>query len=252
MSHDLATFLAAIVASIVAGAVNAIAGGGSLITFPTLVGLGLPPVVANVTNTVALCPGYFGATIAQKKDLEGQGKRAAMLLPVAALGGVGGALLLLYTDEKIFAQLVPFLLLFAALLVGVQTRVRKWLFGHDDTKHRAEAWALLPVAAASVYGGYFGAGLGVITLAALGIVLADSLTRINALKQALSLFVNVAAAALFVFSDKVDWPICGVMFAGALVGGMIGGKVASKVPAHVLRACVVVLGVTLAIVYFVK
>lgn len=251
--QDAWIYAAAGGAAIVAGAVNAIAGGGSLITFPTLVAVGLPPVVANVTNTVALCPGYFGAALAQKRDLAGQGRRAALLLPFAALGGLGGALLLLHTGEATFERAVPFLLLFAAILVGLQTRVRRWLFGHDEhTRERADGWAIVPVTLGAVYGGYFGAGLGVITLAALGIVLADSFTRLNALKQALSLTINVAAAGFFVFSDRVDWPICGVMFAGALVGGVIGGKLASRVPAGVLRTCVVVLGVTLSIVYFVK
>jgi len=238
-------------AAIAAGAINAVAGGGSLITFPTLVAVGLPPVTASITNTVALCPGYLGATLAQRRDLAGQGKRAAVLLPVGALGGVAGAFLLLHTDEGAFDVAVPFLLLFAALLVGAQDKIRSLLFGREHA-HHAEGWAILPVALAGIYGGYFGAGMGVMILAALGIVLADRLLRINALKQCISLFVNVAAASVFVFSGRIDWPVAGVMFVSALAGGLIGGKLAAKLPANWLRWLVVVLGVALSIVYFAR
>jgi uncharacterized protein len=125
------------------------------------------------------------------------------------------------------------------------------LFGHEKVQ-RSEALGMLPVALAGIYGGYFGAGMGVMILAALGIVLVDNLLRINALKQCVSLFVNVAAAGVFVFSGRIDWPVAGVMFVCALAGGLIGGKVAAKLPAKWLRWLVVVLGVSLSIVYFVR
>jgi uncharacterized membrane protein YfcA len=237
-------------AAFAAGVVNAIAGGGSLITFPVLVAVGLPHVVASLTNTVALCPGYFGATIAQRKDLEGQRGRMLRVLPWGALGGVVGALLLLFTDERAFEVVVPFLILFAAALLAFQDRLRGWLMAR--TKHGAEGWAVLPVALGAVYGGYFGAGLGVIVLAALAVVLADSLTRINALKQSVSLAVNVAAAGVFLVSGRVDWPIAGVMLVCSLAGGALGGMIASKIPASVLRWLVVTVAVVVAIVYFVQ
>jgi uncharacterized protein len=238
-------------AALAAGAINAVAGGGSLITFPTLVAVGLPPVLASITNTVALCPGYLGATLAQRHDLAGQGKRASLLLPVGALGGVGGALLLLETDPSAFDIAVPFLLLFAAILVGAQNKIRGLLFGRGRSA-RADAWAILPVLLAGIYGGYFGAGMGVMILAALGIVLSENLLRINALKQLVSLTVNVSAAIVYMFIGDIDWPVAGVMFAAALAGGMLGGKLAVKVPASYLRWLVVVLGVALSIVYFAK
>ena len=238
-------------AAIAAGAINAVAGGGSLITFPTLVAVGLSPVTASITNTVALCPGYLGATLAQRKDLAGQRKRTAMLLPVAAAGGVAGAFLLLNTDESAFDVAVPFLLLFAAILVGAQDKIRQLLFGRERP-HHAEPWAMLPVVLAGIYGGYFGAGMGVMILAALGIVLVDNLVRINALKQLVSLVVNVAAALVFVWVGRVDWPVAGVMFVCALAGGLVGGRVARHLPANWLRRLVVVLGVTLSIVYFIR
>ena len=244
-------YIAVAAAAVAGGAVNAIAGGGSLITFPTLVAVGLPPVIANITNTVALCPGYLGAVLAQRKDLAGQRRRALFVLPVATLGGIGGALLLLHTEPRAFDIAVPFLLLFAALLVGAQGTLRTLLARRDARPH-GEVWTIAPVALAATYGGYFGAGMGVMVLAALGIVLADSLVRINALKQAMSLCVNVAAATVFVFSADVAWPVAGVMFVGALVGGVVGGKLARKLPARWLRVAIVLLGLALSAVYFAR
>ena len=237
--------------SLLAGAINAVAGGGSLITFPTLVALGLPAVTASVTNTVAMCPGYLGATIAQRRDLAGQGKRAASLLPVGAVGGAAGAVLLLSTGEGSFNVIVPFLLLFAALLVAAQDKLRAWIVSRDHGA-RAEALAAVPIAAAAVYGGYFGAGMGVIVLAALGVVLADTLLRINALKQMVSLCVNASAAIVFLIWGPINWPIAGVMMAGSLAGGALGGVLARHVPAIVLRGLVVAIGVTVSIIYFTR
>src|SRR5436190_5003256 len=226
----VASMIYVALAAIAAGAINAVAGGGSLITFPTLVAVGLPPVTASITNTVALCPGYLGATIAQRHDLAAQGKRAVMLLPVAAVGGIAGAILLLSTDEGAFDFAVPFLLLFAAVLVGAQDKIRSLMFDRVKVP-RAEALAMIPVLAAGVYGGYFGAGMGVMILAALGIVLTDSILRINALKQCVSLVVNIAAASVFMFSGRIQWQVAGVMFVCALAGGLLGGKLAAKLPA---------------------
>ncbi len=238
-------------AAFAGGAVNAIAGGGSLITLPALLAVGLSPIVASLTNTVALCPGYLGATLAQRRDLVGQRGRMWRTLPWAALGGIAGALLLLYTDESAFDFVVPFLILFAAGLLAVQDRLRTWLFARASSG-LSESWAAVPVALAAIYGGYFGAGMGVMILGALGVVIVDSLTRINALKQTVSLSANAAAAAVFVVSGRVDWPIAGVMLLCALAGGAVGGVVASRIPPAVLRWAVVTLGVIVAAVYFVK
>ena len=258
---DMSSLLAVAGAAFAAGAVNAIAGGGSLITFPTLVAVGLSPVTASITNTVALCPGYLGATLSQRRDLAGQRRRAALLLPVSAVGGLAGGLLLLRTDDRAFDAIVPYLILIAALLVGVQDPLRARLFRGDRAAGGAsapgaggarEAWAVLPVALAGVYGGYFGAGMGVMILAALGVVLADTLIRINALKKVVSLVVNVTAAGLFLGSGRIDWSLAGVMAGAALAGGAVGGRVASRIPARALRRLIVVFGVALAIVYFVR
>ncbi len=243
------------VAAVAAGAVNALAGGGTLITFPMLTAVGVPAVAANVTNTVALCPGYLGATLAQMKDLRDQKRRLLLLLPASIIGGLAGGVLLLNTGEKLFRDLVPFLILLASALLAVQDPVRAWLLRRAEKRGAAmpsEKWAALPAGLAAVYGGYFGAGLSVIVLAVLGLTLDDSLTRLNALKQAISFSVNVAAAVFFLFSGKVVWTAVLVMAVGALVGGALGGRLAGRIQATTLRRIVVLIGVTVAVIYLVR
>jgi hypothetical protein len=232
-------------AAVAAGCINAIAGGGTLISFPALVALGIPEVTANITNTVALCPGYLGGALAQRKDLTGQGRRLWILLPAGIAGGIIGAILLLFISGDVFRVLVPFLILLAVALLAVQNRVRNWLRERsariggtrgDDRK------AILPLGLAAVYGGYFGAGLSVIVLSVLGLVFDDSLTRLNALKQCLSLVINVAATIFFLFSGMVLWPVVLVMAVGALAGGAIGGRVAGCINPDLLRWTVVTIG----------
>jgi uncharacterized membrane protein YfcA len=244
-----------ITASMAAGAVNALAGGGTLITFPTLVALGIPPIAANVTNTVALVPGYFGATLSQIKDMRGQEKRLIFLLPAGALGGVIGGLLLLNTGEKVFGELIPFLLLLASILLAVQDPLRSWIqrrISSGGSKSVPEAWTAAAICAAGVYGGYFGAGLSVIVLAVLGLSSDESLTRLNAIKQAIAFSINITAALLFVFSGMVVWSTALLMAVGALVGGALGGKLAGRIKPAVLRWLVVTIGVIIAIVYFIR
>ncbi len=242
-------------AAVAAGMINALAGGGTLITFPMLVAVGMPAVAANVTNTVALSPGYLGATFAQRKDLTGQRQRLLMLMPMAALGGILGGVLLLNTGEKLFRDLVPYLILLASGLLAVQDPVRAWLLRRSKERGSgpsSEVWTTLPVGLAAIYGGYFGAGLSVIVLAVLGLVLDDSLTRLNALKQAISFSVNIAAALFFVFSGQVDWSAALVMAVGALAGGVLGGRLAGRIKPSTLRMLVVVIGVIVAIIYLVR
>src|SRR5687768_12611751 len=172
--------LLAALAAVAAGAVNALAGGGTLITFPILIFLGIPAVTANVTNTVALCPGYFGGTLAQWNDLRGQKNRLWLIIPAGIVGGVLGGFLLLQTGEKLFRELVPYLILLASALLAIQDPVRAWLMrrlAEGESSAGTETFAWLPVGLASVYGGYFGAGLSVIVLASLGVTLEDTLTR---------------------------------------------------------------------------
>ena len=242
-------------AAVAAGAVNALAGGGTLITFPTLTFVGLPAVASNVTNTVALLPGYIGGTIAQSKDIKGQESRLWYLIPAGLIGGALGGFLLLHTGEKLFRGLIPWLILAASVLLAIQDPVRAWLTRRAKERAGApthEKWSALPVGLAAIYGGYFGAGLSVIILAALGLTFDDSLTRLNAIKQLISFSANVAAAVFFVFSGQVVWIAALVMAVGALIGGVLGGRLAGRVKPATLRWIVVVIGVIVSIIYFVR
>jgi uncharacterized membrane protein YfcA len=245
-----------------AGAINALAGGGTLITFPVLLAIGVPAVSANVTNTVALLPGYIGGTVALRHDLRGQRRRLLRLLPASVIGGVLGGVLLLASGEKLFRDLVPWLILGASLLLAVQTPLRRWLqqrrageqaavFAENGTpEHGAsERGAIVPMGLAAIYGGYFGAGLGVITLAVLGLVVNDSLTRLNAIKQLISFAINLAAAVFFLFSGHVIWPIVFVMAGAALLGGNIGGRFAGSIKPDTLRLVVVIIGIAIGLIY---
>ncbi|WML90482.1 sulfite exporter TauE/SafE family protein [Thiothrix lacustris] len=252
---DWIAYLLAAFAALAAGAINALAGGGTLITFPTLIALGIPPIAANITSTVSLCPGYFGATLAQLNDIRSQSQRLWLVLPAAISGGVLGGILLLNTNEKVFQSLVPFLILSAALLLAVQAPLRGWL-NRRLQAHSAQGiptvWVVPLILLAAVYGGYFGAGLSVIVLAALALILDDSLTRLNALKQAVAFGVNIATAVFFLFSGKVVWSLALVMAIGALIGGVLGGKLASSINPTTLRWLVVSIGILVAVVYWIK
>jgi uncharacterized membrane protein YfcA len=241
---DFLTMAGLFAAALAAGGFNALAGGGSIFTFPVLLAAGVPPVTANVTNTVALCPGYVGGVFAQRHDLAGQARRMALLLPVAAFGGIGGALLLTLTSDRTFMALVPVLVLAACLLLALQERIRRAL--SRGSTRIALGWAIIPVFIAALYGGYFGAALSVMFLAMIGLALEDNLTRLNALKQAMSLSTNVAAAAYFAASTRVDWPAAAIMAVGALVGGAAGGRLAGALRPSLLRLIVIVIGVLLA------
>lgn len=243
-------------AALAAGFVNALAGGGTLITFPALTAVGIPAVAANVTNTVALCPGYLGAVLAQWKEIKAQKKRLLLFVPAGILGGVLGGALLLLSGEKIFAEIVPFLILFACAMLAVADPIRTWVTrrieARGQTVNPSDALAIFPVLLASTYGGYFGAGASIIILAVLGLVITDTLTNLNALKQAISFSINVAAAIFFLFSGQVVWWAALVMSVFALLGGMLGGKLAGKVKPKVLRWLVVGIGTLVAIIYLIK
>ena len=230
-------------AGLAGGAVNAIAGGGSLITFPALCALGVPPLVANMTNAVAMCPGYLGATFAQRRELAGQGARAARVIPIGVAGGVAGALLLRATGETAFEIAVPFLLVLAAGLLALQGRLR-------TSRHTALGY--LPITLAAIYAGYFGAGTGVIILAGLGLAFEDTLVRLNALKQTISAASNIVAGIVFVVGSTIDWRAAGALAAGSLAGGVLGGAIASRVSAKLLRIAVIAIALAVAAYYFAR
>jgi len=239
-------------AGFAAGVINAVAGGGTLVSFPTLVALGVPTVNANITNTVALVPGYLGGAVAQRRELADYAAHLRTLLGVAAVGGVIGSILLIISPEDLFSDLVPWLILLACALLasgewmkGVLARRR---LARGEAHHHTGGLPLyVGVAVAAVYGGYFGAGLGIMLLAILGLTLDDPLPRVNSLKSALSLVINLLAAAFFVFSGKVEWGYAAVMAVTSLLGGNAGGRVATRLPPNAMRVIVVTFGVVVAL-----
>jgi uncharacterized membrane protein YfcA len=246
----LGELLLLFLAAIGAGAVNALAGGGSILTFPALVAAGVPPLAANVTNTVALLPGYIGGALAQARDLAGQRRRLALLGPAALAGGALGGLLILASSARLFTAIVPYLLIGGCAVLAAQDRVRARL----TARHGALGlgWALGPVVIAAVYGGYFGAGLSVIFLAVLGLTLVDDLIRLNALKQMLALAANLGAVAVLARSALVAWDAAAVMAAGALAGGALGGRLARLVRPATLRMLVIAIGLGVAILFLIR
>ena len=252
-SLDASQHALAAVAALGAGAVNAMAGGGTLISFPALVALGVGRVEANITNTVALCTGYFGGAVAQRDELRGERTRLTRLCVAAGLGGLTGSILLVVTGEAAFKRLVPWLILLACALLGGQQWIRKLLrLGLAEHGDRPPAVTLGATYLVSIYGGYFGAGLGIMLLAVLGLLFGDGLKRLNALKQALALVINVVAAAFFSFSGHVLWTVAAVMAPASLLGGVVGGKLVGHIKPTALRAVVVSYGTVLALWYLVR
>jgi len=245
-----AAFLAG--AGFLAGGTNAVAGGGSLIVFPALVATGLGTLAANVTNSVALWPGYIGGVIGFRAELAGQRPRVAALAALAVAGGVVGCVLLLATPASAFDIVVPFLVLFASLLLGAQPRIAAAL-GRPSADHRDARRVLYPaIGLAAVYGGYFGGALGVILVGTLALTVQDSLRRLNALKAVLSLVVATVTVAMFGLFGPVDWAAVGVVAPAALLGGLAGARVARRLDDRVLRWCVVGFGIVVAVVLFVR
>jgi uncharacterized protein len=235
-------FVAAV--AVLAGAINAVAGGGSLVLFPALLAVGLPPVAANVTNTTAVWPGYLGTAWGYRSELRGQRTAVLALGGTGLLGAAAGAALLLGTDEALFDAVVPFLVLGAALLLAVQAQVGRLVQGLPGSSGRLRSPLLhLAVFLAAGYGGYFGGALGVILLAVLAVFLVgDSLQRVNALRSALSLVINTVALVAFAVYGPVDWTAVAVAAPGALAGGYLGARVARRLSATALRWTVVVFG----------
>lgn len=236
------------VAGLLAGVINAVAGGGSLLSFPALIYVGLPPLTANVSNSVGVWPGYLGTTLGYREELEGQRRRIVVLALPALLGGGTGAVLLLTTPPSVFERVVPVLVIGASLLLAVQTLVTRWVQGLPGSAgaHRSP---LLHVALflAALYGGYFGGALGVILLAVLAVFLTEHLQRLNALKSVLSLLVNTVALIAFGLFGPVQWLAVAVIAPACLLGGYLGARVARRLNATVLRGVVVIFGVAVGI-----
>jgi hypothetical protein len=236
------------VAGVAAGVVNAVAGGGSLISFPALVAVGYPTVSANVTNTVALWPGYIGGALGYRAGLSGQRGRAVAFSTTSVAGAVVGCLLLLVTPDGVFTALVPILIALASLLLAVQPWLKKRLTASERLSGRHHQVLLhTGIFIGGVYGAYFGAGLGVMLLGILGVFVHDDLQRVNAVRAVLSLVINTVAFAAFALFGPVRWYAVAVMAVASLAGGFGGARVARRLSPAVLRGIIVTFGFTVAV-----
>ena len=242
-------------AGLAAGTINTVVGSGTLITFPTLLAFGVPPVTANVSNTIGLVPGSLSGAIGYRRELAGQRPRVLRLAVASLLGGLAGGVLLLVLDEDAFAAIVPVLIVIGLVLVVLQPRISAWvarrheLLG-EDTRGVTGAWWVWPgVLVTGVYGGYFGAAQGVLLMAVMGIGIPETLQRLNGVKNVLALLVNAVAGLLFVFVADVDWQVVALIAVGSVIGGQIGATVGRRLPDTVLRVTIVVVGLTALAVF---
>jgi uncharacterized protein len=245
---------AILLAGVAAGTINTVVGSGTLITFPTLLAFGVPPVTANVSNTIGLVPGSASGAWGYRRELAGQRSRLLRLGSASLLGGLAGAVLLLWLPSEAFDTIVPALILLGVALVVLGPRIGRWVAVRHEhlggLPDHGAAWVWPAVLLAGVYGGYFGAAQGVLLMAILGIGLDDALQRHNATKNVLALLVNGVAAVLFAFvAPDVDWLVAGLIAVGAVVGGQIGAHVGRRIPDGLLRAVIVVVGLVALVVF---
>ena len=237
-------------AGLAAGTINTVVGSGTLITFPTLLAFGIPPVTANVSNNIGLVPGSLSGAIGYRRELVGQRPRVLRLAVASVTGGLAGAVLLLVLAEGAFEAIVPVLISLGLVLVVLQPRISRWVAARheamgDDTRGITGAWWVWPaVLGTGVYGGYFGAAQGVLLMAVMGIGIPETLQRLNAVKNVLAMLVNLVAGTVFVFVADVDWRVVGLIGVGSLIGGQIGATVGRRLPDAVLRVVIVVVGLT--------
>ena len=244
----LADVLLLLAAGLAAGGVNALAGGGSLITYPALLLTGLPPVAANVSNSISVCPGYLASVYGSRADLVGQRRMAYELLPTTVVGTAIGCAILLLTPARAFELVVPFLVLAATGTLAFQSRLRRVVgHPHDLSPGRQRAWLHLLAGVGAVYGGYFGAALGVILVAVLALVRADTMTRITALKNLLSVTVGLVTAVVFGLFGPVNWVAVAVLTPATLAGGYLGALLVRRLPSELLRWLIVGYGVVLGV-----
>jgi uncharacterized membrane protein YfcA len=241
-------------AGVAAGLVNVVVGSGSLITFPLLLALGYPPVVANVSNNVGLVPASIGAAVTQRRELVGRPRQLAVLLATAAVGGCAGGVLLVLLPGSVFERVVPYLILVAAALMAVRPRLadRARAAGAEGgDEPGAPAWLPVALFGAAVYSGYFGAAVGVIVLSLLAVGLTEGIHRLNVWKNAVVGLSNATAAVVFVAVSHVEWVVAGILAVSSLVGGQLGVHVGKRVAPAALRAVVVAVGVVVAVVLLV-
>ena len=252
MWNDPSLIALLLAAAFVAGALNAVAGGGSFLTLPALVFTGMPPVAANATGTVALFPGYVSGVFGFREDLEappGLSMRALVLLSLA--GGGIGATLLLVTGDRTFNRIVPWMLLLATLLIALGPRLLRHVRGSQGG-HASLAKSATGVLAVSIYGGYFNGGLGILLLALFGLLGETRLNAMNGSKNLVSALLTAIAVAIYAWGSVVSWPHALLMMVAATAGGYLGARVARRIPVPVLRGGIVLTGFIMTIVFFAR
>lgn len=248
---DLTEALGLAASAAAAGTVNAVAGGGTLITFPMLLFFGTPPVQANATSTVALVIGTAGSIVSFRKQLPAVKHWLGKFLPVSVLGGWIGSTLLTHTSNRMFASLVPWLILFATLLFFAQGAFRKLARREAASPHEHSLWVAIPFQLAlAIYGGYFGAGIGILMLATFGFMGLTNIHEMNALKNLLGSLINVVAALCFIAAGIVDWPKAIVMTVGALIGYTAGAHLSLRIPQQMVRHLITGIGLVISAVMF--
>jgi uncharacterized membrane protein YfcA len=254
--HTLFGVVGLFLAATVAGAVNSVAGGGSLISFPALVAAGQPAILANATNTAALWPGSVASAVAYRRQTSlYRGLLPALLVP-SIVGGLLGAFVLVSTPPDLFDRVVPFLVLFATLLFAARGRISRWTGqapGVDEHVTRAgRVWGFLFQLLVATYGGYFGAGIGILMLASLGLMGLRDIHRMNALKTILGALINVIAFVFFAAKGLVVWPLAALMAAGAIAGGYVGARTAIRVDPRWVGRFVIAVGLVVSVWLFVS
>lgn len=242
-----------LLAGVAAGTINTIVGSGTLVTFPTLLAFGVPPVTANVSNTIGLVPGSISGAIGYRRELVGQRSRVLRLLSASLIGGVVGAVLLLALPSSAFEAIVPVLILLGVVLVVTGPRISRWVARrHEATgglPHHGAWWVWPAIGLAGVYGGYFGAAQGVLLMAIMGIGIQENLQRLNGIKNVLGAVVNGVSGLVFVLVADVDWQVVLLIAAGAVIGGQIGAGVGRRLPDLWLRGTIVVVGLTALVAF---
>ena len=252
MDLSVETLVLLAAAGFLAGALNAAAGGGSLISFPALIAVGYPPLTANVTNNIAVAPGYVTGATGYRRELRGQGHRILPLTVASAIGSLVGVGLILISSQSAFESIVPFLVLAACVLLAFQPAITRRLEEHSGDRDRPGSGVLAGQALAAVYGGYFSAALGVVVLAILGLAFDDTLQRLNALKALLQLIIGAVSAVGFALVTPVAWTAVAVVAPASVVGGEVGARLARRVSDRALRVGIVTYGVACAVWLFVR
>ena len=249
-------YLVITVAAFVAGAINSIAGGGTLLSFPALMYVGVSPVMANATNTVAIWPGSFAGVLGFREDIKKLQRWLLWLMIPSLLGGITGAMILLHTPEKTFARIVPLLILGATLLLAAQEmitrKLSRFLTSHEDPSRGWVVFAFTFQFLVSIYGGYFGAGMGILMLAALGLIGMKDLHQMNGLKNLLAICINGVAAIYFIIQGAVAWTHVVIMAIASIIGGYAGARLAHRLGRKFVRGAVVVIGLVMTVALFLK